>query len=89
MAIRDLKDLFLHTLKDIYYAERQISKALPKMAENADSGDLQDLFKAHLDETRGQIERLEKVFELLGAEGAGGTLPGDRGDHRRGGRADR
>ena len=68
MAIRDLKDLFLHTLKDIYYAERQITKALPKMAEQADSDDLQDLFKTHLDETRGQIQRLEKVFEVLGEQ---------------------
>ena len=75
MAIRDLKDLFLHTLKDIYYAERQITKALPKMAEKADSGDLQDLFKAHQDETKGQIERLEKVFEVLGEQAQGERCP--------------
>jgi ferritin-like metal-binding protein YciE len=63
---RDLKELFLDTLKDIYYAEKQILKALPKMAKAATSQDLQAAFEKHHDETEGHVERLEKVFELLG-----------------------
>ena len=63
---RDLKELFLDTLKDIYYAEKQILKALPKMAKAATSQDLQAAFEKHHDETEGHVERLEQVFELLG-----------------------
>ena len=63
---RDLKELFLDTLKDIYYAEKQILKALPKMAKAARSQDLQAAFEKHHDETEGHVERLEQVFELLG-----------------------
>jgi ferritin-like metal-binding protein YciE len=75
VAIQDLKGLFLHTLKDIYYAERQITKALPKMAKKTDSGDLKKLFESHLGETKTQIERLEKVFEILGEKAQGETCP--------------
>jgi ferritin-like metal-binding protein YciE len=63
---KDLKELFLDTLKDIYYAEKQILKALPKMARAATSQDLQAAFEKHHDETEGHVERLEQVFELLG-----------------------
>jgi ferritin-like metal-binding protein YciE len=63
---KDLKELFLDTLKDIYYAEKQILKALPKMAKAARSQDLQAAFEKHHDETEGHVERLEQVFELLG-----------------------
>src|ERR1700757_2021648 len=63
---RDLKELFLDTLKDIYYAEKQILKALPKMAKAATSQELQAAFEKHHDETEGHVERLEQVFELLG-----------------------
>lgn len=62
---KDLNDLFLDTLKDIYYAEKQIYKALPKMAKAASSPQLKAAFEKHYDETEGQIERLEQVFELL------------------------
>ena len=75
MAIQDLKDLFVHTLKDIYYAESQITKALPKMAEKADSDALRNLYEAHLDETKDQIARLETVFGLLGVEVKGERCP--------------
>lgn len=65
MAAKDLSDLFLDTLKDIYYAEKQITKALPKMAKAANSDDLRAAFEKHLGETEGQIERLEEIFDLL------------------------
>ena len=57
-----LEDLFLDTLKDIYYAERQIVKALPKMAKAAESEELRTAFENHLQETHGQIERLQQAF---------------------------
>jgi ferritin-like metal-binding protein YciE len=59
-----LEDLFVNLLKDIYYAEKQILKALPKMAKKADSDDLRQAFEHHLEETQGQVERLEQVFAL-------------------------
>jgi ferritin-like metal-binding protein YciE len=61
-----LADLFEDTLKDIYYAEKHITKALPKMAKKASSADLKAAFQKHLGETEEQIERLDQVFELLG-----------------------
>jgi len=60
-----LHDLFLHTLKDVYYAEKQILKALPKMAKNAESEELKQAFEKHRDETEGQIDRLEQVFKMI------------------------
>src|SRR3954449_248582 len=71
MAEKDLNELFLDTLKDIYYAEKQILKALPKMAKAANSDKLRAAFEKHHDETEGQIERLEKIFELLGKAARG------------------
>jgi ferritin-like metal-binding protein YciE len=65
MADKDLNDLFLDTLKDIYYAEKQILKSLPKMAKAAASAQLRAAFEKHHDETEGQIGRLEQIFELL------------------------
>jgi ferritin-like metal-binding protein YciE len=62
---KDLKDLFLDTLKDIYFAEKQILKALPKMAKAAHSDKLRAAFDKHHGETEGQVERLEQVFELF------------------------
>jgi len=70
---KDLNDLFLDTLKDIYFAEKQILKALPKMAKAATSDKLTAAFEKHHDETEGQIERLEQVFELLGKPARGKT----------------
>jgi ferritin-like metal-binding protein YciE len=70
---KTLDDLFLDTLKDIYYAEKQIVKALPKMAKAASSPQLKAGFEQHLEETEGQIERLEQVFELLGKPARGKT----------------
>lgn len=73
MADKQLDDLFLDTLKDIYYAERQILKTLPKMAKAATSPDLKAGFEQHHEETQGHIERLEQVFELLGKTPRGKT----------------
>lgn len=63
---KTLEDLFYDHLKDIYYAEKKISKALPKMAKAAQSPKLVKAFEKHLKETAGQIERLEQVFALCG-----------------------
>jgi ferritin-like metal-binding protein YciE len=61
-----LHDAFIDELRDAYDGEKQLTKALPKMAKAASSPDLRAAFEAHLEETRGQIERLEQVFETLG-----------------------
>jgi ferritin-like metal-binding protein YciE len=71
MAEKDLNDLFLDTLKDIYYAEKQIHKSLPKMAKAANDDKLRAAFEKHHDETEGQIERLEQIFKLLGKPARG------------------
>jgi len=62
----DLQKLFEHTLKDIYFAEKQIVKALPKLAKKAQSAELKEAFETHLQQTEGHIERLEEVFKLIG-----------------------
>jgi len=71
MSDKDLNELFVDTLKDIYYAGKQIYKSLPKMAKAASSNQLRAAFEKHHDETEGQIERLEKIFELLGKPARG------------------
>jgi ferritin-like metal-binding protein YciE len=71
MADKDLSALFIDTLKDIYYAEKQIYKSLPKLAKAAASDKLRQAFEKHHDETEGHIERLEKIFELLGKPARG------------------
>lgn len=70
---KTLQDLFLHTLKDIYYAEKQILKALPKMARKAESDELRQAFETHREETQGHVERLEQIFEILGKTARGVT----------------
>ncbi|WP_375408377.1 ferritin-like domain-containing protein [uncultured Methylobacterium sp.] len=69
--IKTLDDLFSHMLQDIYYAEQQITKALPKMIEKASSPQLKQGFERHLRETEGQIQRLDQVFSLLGKPAKG------------------
>ena len=64
--MKSLDELFMHFLQDVYYAERQLLKALPKMAKNAQEAALKEAFTAHREETVHQIERLEQVFEHLG-----------------------
>jgi ferritin-like metal-binding protein YciE len=73
MANKTLDDLFYETLKDIYYAERQIAKALPKMARAAQDEKLKTAFRTHKEETEGQIDRLKQVFELIGKRAQGKT----------------
>ncbi|QRM34431.1 ferritin-like domain-containing protein [Microvirga sp. VF16] len=68
---KTLNDLFLETLKDMYHAEKQILKALPKMAKAAESDQLRQAFEQHRAETEGQVERLEQVFEMLGKAARG------------------
>lgn len=73
--MQTLHELFEETVRDIYYAEKKILKALPKMAKKASSEDLSAAFEAHLEETEGQIERLEQIFEMLGKNARGKTCP--------------
>jgi ferritin-like metal-binding protein YciE len=65
MPATTLEDLFVMTLKDIYHGEKQIIKALPKMAKEADNEELKEAFEHHLAETKGQVERIERVFKIL------------------------
>jgi ferritin-like metal-binding protein YciE len=76
---RSLQDLFIHLLKDMYYAEKQILKALPKMAKKADSNELRMAFENHRLETEGQVERLEQVFSLCKEKASGKTCPAIKG----------
>lgn len=75
MKDKNLEDLFHDTLKDIYYAEREILRSLPKMARGAQSPQLRKAFEAHHEETQGQIERLQNVFEVIGRNPRGKTCP--------------
>jgi ferritin-like metal-binding protein YciE len=68
--IKTMDDLFVHMLKDIYYAEKQIVKALPKMIDKATDADLKTGLRNHLDETRNHVARVEKVFAMHGVEPA-------------------
>jgi len=74
-----LKDLFLDELRDIYHAEGQLVKALPKMAKTANNADLKAAFEQHLEETKGQVDRLERVFEAIGEKARGKKCEGMAG----------
>jgi ferritin-like metal-binding protein YciE len=73
--IKSMEDLMIHELRDIYYAENQITKALPKLAEKATNRDLKQALKSHLEETKKQIERLDQVFKKLGQAPKGVDCP--------------
>lgn len=75
MPTKTLDDLFHDTLKDIYYAERKIVRALPKMARAARSPELRAAFEKHEEETQTHVERLQQVFEILGKAARGKTCP--------------
>lgn len=75
MPDKVLDDLFHDTLKDIYYAERQILKALPKMARGAQSDHLRQAFEKHRDQTETHVERLRQVFDIIGKSPRGKTCP--------------
>jgi ferritin-like metal-binding protein YciE len=74
-----LKELYIDELKDLYSAETQLVKALPKMAKAASSDELRQGFEDHLEQTRGHVERLEKVFKVLGESPKGKTCRGMQG----------
>lgn len=71
MSVKSMEDLFVATLKDIYYAEKQILKALPGMVSKADNAELKKALETHKAETEGQVDRLEKAFKLLGVPARG------------------
>jgi len=66
MSVKTIEELFVHELSDIYSAEKQLTKALPRMARAATNPDLATAFASHLEETQGQIERIDQVVEALG-----------------------
>jgi ferritin-like metal-binding protein YciE len=71
MQMEDLQDLFVDQLKDLYSAENQLIKALPRMAKAATNDELKQAFQTHLEQTREHAQRLEQIFEKLGAKGRG------------------
>jgi len=73
--IKSMDNLFLHTLQDIYYAEKQILKALPDMVQKANNPQLKSAFKSHLEETKMHVKRLEDVFRMSGQEPKGVDCP--------------
>ena len=73
--IKTMDDLFVHTLRDIYYAEKQILKALPDMIGKASDAQLKKGFEIHLGETKNQVKRLEEVFEMHGVDPKGVDCP--------------
>lgn len=79
MAHEKLDDLFHDTLMDIYFAERKLLQALPKMAKGAQSPELKAAFEKHHRETEGQIARLERVFEIIGKKAQGKTCEAIQG----------
>jgi ferritin-like metal-binding protein YciE len=79
MKMNTLKDLYLDELRDVYDAENQILKALPKMAKEATNEELKAAIELHLDQTQTQIERLEQIFEDLGEKAKGEKCPAAKG----------
>ncbi len=79
MSVDTIEKLFIQELKDLYSAENQITKALPKMVKAASSGDLKKAFEAHLRETEGQIERLVEICNILGTAPKGKSCEGMKG----------
>jgi ferritin-like metal-binding protein YciE len=73
--IKTMDDLFVHTLRDIYYAENQILKALPEMIEKASDAQLKQAFQMHLGETKNHVTRVEEVFKMHGVEAKGVDCP--------------
>jgi len=73
--IKTLDDLFVHQLRDIYYAEKQIVQALPEMIEKASDASLKQGFETHLGETKNHVKRLEQVFKMHGVEAKGVDCP--------------
>ena len=79
MPVKNLADLFEHTMKDLYFAENRILKALPTMIDKAGAPALKRLFTAHMSETEGHVERLRRAFEILGRKASGEECPAIEG----------
>jgi len=79
MSVGSIEELFIDELKDLYSAEHQITKTLPKLVKAATTLELKKAFENHLKETEGQIERLDRVFEILGKSPRGKTCAGMKG----------
>jgi ferritin-like metal-binding protein YciE len=79
LKIQNLRDLWIDELKDLYHAENQILKALPKMAKSAVDEQLRGAFKEHLEQTRGHVKRLDQVFKLIGVPAKGKLCKGMEG----------
>ena len=79
MELKSLRDLYVDELKDLYSAEKQLVKALPKMVKNATNPELAQAFSDHLEETEGHVERLEQIFEELGERPGGKKCVGMEG----------
>jgi ferritin-like metal-binding protein YciE len=79
MELQSLRELFLTELQELYFAEKQITAALPRMAKAASSRALRKAFKSHLNETEGHVERLEKIFDELGVSASAGDSEGIEG----------
>ena len=79
MEMESLQELYVDELKDLYSAEKQLVKALPKMVKNATNAELKEAFSNHLDETEGHVQRLEKIFQMLGEKAGGKKCKGMEG----------
>lgn len=79
MKLDTLKKLYVEELRDVYNAENQLLKALPKMAKGASSDELKQAFEDHLEQTRGHVERLEEIFEGLDEKASGKTCKAMKG----------
>jgi ferritin-like metal-binding protein YciE len=79
MSLDTLKELYVNELRDLYNAENQLLKALPKMAKGASSAELKEAFEKHLEQTNGHVQRLEQVFEELGEKPKGKTCQAMKG----------
>jgi ferritin-like metal-binding protein YciE len=79
MSLDTLEKLYISELRDLYSAENQLLKALPKMAKGASSNELKDAFEKHLEQTKGHVERLEQIFEQLDESPKGKTCHGMKG----------
>jgi ferritin-like metal-binding protein YciE len=79
MSVGTLEELFIDELKDLYSAEKQIVRSLPKMAKAATTTELQEALQSHLEETKGQVERLEQIGEIVGKKLTGKTCNGMKG----------
>jgi ferritin-like metal-binding protein YciE len=79
MSVETMQELLIDELKDLYSAEKQIVKALPKLAKAASTPELQEALLSHLEETKGQVTRLEKIAEIVGTKLTGKTCAGMKG----------